>query len=88
MDKTKQTISAASVGAAALFIIFTLLLPQIQDNAGAIVELKISEGIIITTIENNGDKLDDLDKKLTNANEKLNKILIIMCQNSESVLCN
>lgn len=88
MDKTKQTISAVSVGAAALFIIFTILLPQIQDNAGAIVELQISEGIIITTIENNGDKLDDLDRKMTNANEKLNKILIIMCQNSDSVLCN
>jgi hypothetical protein len=84
----KQFTAGTSAGAAALFVIFAILLPSINDNADAIIDLRVSEGIILTTLENQGDKLDGIDEKLDNANVKLNKIMILLCQNSESVLCN
>ncbi len=87
-DKIKQLTVGTSAGEAALFVIFTILLPSINDNADAIIDLRVSEGIVLTTLENQGDKLDDIDEKLDNANVKLNKIMILLCQNSESILCN
>lgn len=87
-DKIKQFTAGSSAGALALFIIFTIMYPNITDNADAIVDLKVSQGVILTNIENQGDKLDSMDVSIKIVDSKLNKVLILLCKDSTSALCN
>jgi dolichol kinase len=85
---SKEFLSGTTAGLVALFVLSTFVWPVVTENASAVVDLQIEQAIIMTSMENQKETLDRVDNQLTSINTKLDKLIIILCQNSDSSFCN
>lgn len=81
--KTKGFIAGSGgIGAVTLMVIFTFIYPSITENADAIVDLRIEQGIIKTTQITDSITLETID-------ENVNKLILFQCiEHPNHLLCN
>lgn len=79
---------AGGSGALALMIIFVFLIPNYNANAESITDLQIEQAEIIVHLDNNKEIMQGLESHLDKMDDKLDKLTIITCKNSDSSLCN
>jgi len=80
--------TAGGSGAVALIIILVFLIPNVNANTENINELAITHASIITQQEHERENILEIKTTLKEMDDKLDKLTIITCKQSQSSLCN
>jgi len=86
--RTKEALTGMSLGAVSLMLIISFIYPSMMDNNNAIGELQIQDAIQKTNFSNLITSSMILSKNQNLMDDKLDKLIIIACQQSNSSLCS
>lgn len=85
--RTKEAITGMSLGAVALFVIFSFIYPTLNEIDNAVGELQIDAAILKVNQVNQITTNLIISQNQQQMDSKLDSIIIIMCQQSNSSLC-
>lgn len=89
MCKSKGVLATAGgSGVIALTIIMVFLIPNVNANSDTINELTITHSSIIIQQDHERENILEIKTTLKEMDDKLDKLTIITCKQSESRLCN
>lgn len=86
--RTKEVLTGMSLGAVALMLIFSFIYPSIVDNNNAIGELQIEDAIQKTNFSHLISSNMIISSNQNSMDVKLDKLIIIVCQQNQSSLCS